>query len=179
MYPRRSIPTVTMKNKPTVGAKRSIGGIVFSGAAAIFLLVVGIALILEVPVTIYQQEAAWHWPSAPGQIVSVSRSVRSGTAVRYDYYVAGRHYEASSGNLPHINRARLRVGNKVMVRYKPTDPNVSVFDPGFPFGSVLELLYGLGSLSLSAFMAMTCVSSYRDPANNVWHFGWGLKRRIP
>jgi hypothetical protein len=61
----------------------------------------------------------------------------------------------------------------------PRNPNVSVFDPGFPLGSVRELLYGLGSLLLSAFMAMVCVSSYRDPANNVWSFGWGLKRRIP
>jgi hypothetical protein len=179
MYLWRSISMASTENKPTVHAKRSIGGIAFSGGAAVFLLVVGIALIVEIPITIYRQEAAWHWPSAPGQILSVSRSVRSGTSVTYDYYVGDRLYEASSGNLPHINRSRLRTGNKVMVRYKPTDPNVSVFDPGFALGSVRELLYGLGSLLLSAFMAMVCVSSYRDPANNVWSFGWGLKRRIP
>jgi hypothetical protein len=168
-----------MGNKSAVAAKRSIGGIAFSGGAAVFLLVVGLALILEVPVTIYRQEAAWRWPSAPGQILSVSRSFRAGAAVRYDYYIAGRRYEDSSGNLPHINRATLRVGNKVMVRYKPNDPKVSIFDPGFPFGSVLELLYGLGSLFLSAFMVMVCVSSYRHPANNIWRFGWGVSRRIP
>lgn len=120
-----------MEYKPTTGAKRSIGGIVFSGGAAVFLFVVGIALIVEVPVTIYQQEAAWKWPSAPGHVLSVSRSVRSGIAVKYDYFVADRRYEASSGNLPHINRARLRAGNRIMVRYKPANPNVSVFDPGF------------------------------------------------
>jgi hypothetical protein len=66
-----------------------------------------------------------------------------------------------------------------MVRYKPNDPRISVFHPGFPLGSVLELLYGLGSLFLSAFMVMLCVSSYRDPANNIWRFGWGVNRRIP
>ena len=141
--------------------------------------VVGIALIIEVPFTIYQQEAAWNWPSAEGHILSVSRSVRSGTSVRYDYYVADRRYEASSGNLPHINRARLGAGNRIMVRYKPTDPKTSVFDPGFPPGIVLELFYGLGSLLLSALMTMLCVTSYRDPANNIWKFGWGLNRRIP
>jgi hypothetical protein len=167
------------QNKPAIGAKRSIGGIVFSGSAAMFSLVVGIALLIEVPVTIYQQEAAWKWPSAPGHILSVSEGVRSGMAVRYDYYVAGRRYEASSGNLPHINRARLRAGNRIMVRYKPSDPKVSVFDPGFPLGSVRELFYGLGSLLVSGLMTILCVSSYRDPANNIWKFGWGLNRRIP
>ncbi len=168
-----------MGNKPIVAGRRSIGGIAFSGGAAIFLLVVGLALILEVPVTIYRQEAAWQWPSAQGQILSVSQSVRAGATVRYEYYVAGRRYEDSSGDLPHINRARLRAGNKVTVRYKPNDPRISVFDPGFPLGSVLELLYGLGSLSLSAFMAALCISSYRDPSNNIWRLGWGVNRRIP
>jgi Protein of unknown function (DUF3592) len=118
-----------MGNKSAVAAKRSIGGIAFTGGAAIFLLVVGFALILEVPFTIYRQEAAWQWPSAQGQILSVSRSVRAGTAVRYDYYIAGRRYEDSTGNLPHINRTNLRVGNKVTVRYKPNDPRISVFRP--------------------------------------------------
>ncbi len=66
-----------------------------------------------------------------------------------------------------------------MVRYKPTDPNVSVFAPGSPLGIVLELFYGLGSLLLSALMTMLCVTSYRDPANNIWKFGWRPNRRVP
>jgi hypothetical protein len=61
-----------MGNKSTVAAKRSIGGIAFSGGAAIFFLVVGFVLILEVPVTVYRQEAAWQWPSAQGNAMRSS-----------------------------------------------------------------------------------------------------------
>jgi hypothetical protein len=58
------------------------------------------------------------WSSAPGQILSVGHSVRAGTSVKYNYYVAGRVYESSSGDLPHFNRARLKAGNKISVRFK-------------------------------------------------------------
>ena len=142
-----------------------------------FFLVVGTLLLLEAPVAIYRQEAAWHWPTAPGQILSVGHSVRGGTSVKYNYFVAGKIYESSSGDLPHINRARLKAGNKITVRFSPDEPRVSVLDPGFALGRVFEALFGLFILSQSGVMAMLCISSYRNPGNTVWTFGWGRKPR--
>src|ERR1700694_5077870 len=95
--------------------RRSIADIAFSGAVSLFFLVVGTALLLEAPVAIYRQEAAWDWQTAPGLILSVGHSFRGGTSVKYNYFVAGKIYESSSGDLPHISRARLKAGTKITV----------------------------------------------------------------
>jgi hypothetical protein len=133
-------------------------------------------MVLEALVATYRQEAAWHWPTAPGQILSVSHSGRGGASVKYRYGLGGRFYESSSADLPHLNRSQLNVGNTIVVRFNPTNPKISVLDPGLPPGRVFELFCGPFFWVGSGIMAMLCVSSYRDPANNIWSFGWKHKQ---
>ena len=68
---------------------------------------IGTALVIEGPVMICRQEASQRWPSATGQILFVTHSLRGGTSVRYAYEVGGQYVESSTGLLPHIKRAQL------------------------------------------------------------------------
>ena len=165
-----------MHTDETGRAKRSVGGIAFTGALAVGFLVFGALCVYDAVLWTYRQEAAWYWPSAPGQIIGLHSHVRGGPSVEYSYTVNGKFYRTSA-ELPLLGRTRFTIGNLVAVRFNPQKPQISVFAPGFSWVRLWQLAYGLFFLMWSAVMAMLTIDGYRHPENTTWSFGWRNRTR--